>query len=552
MSTAEKPREEIGPAHLLSAAVVGLFVVLPLGGVFVAIGWWWISQQEADRRRVVSRTVGAAVVGVALLTVLWDLYWQAWTGTWTAIIGGASTAPLWWCLTTLLLPGAPLGFAAAAPLRWLWITTRHRHPIKGRERREKLEERRRANRADHLRRRRDTPLTSGAVPVIGAFLDGDAPESWRVGDWSLLPDGAAHLVAIGATGSGKTQTILRLIASHLSLGWRVIVIDAKEDHETARRFADLSRTLGVDSNRVKAWPDSGPIDLLRGPADAVSNRLMASAAWTEPYYRAVANTLLTLATEDAAGTPVSFEELLNRLDPAALKSRWAGTPRGPIAAGISATDVQGVRFRYFNIASDLLACRAIAHHGGGWSWEDGDAVWITLPTSTRSATAGILGRALLVDLIGYIRDAQRRTDPRPMLVVIEELGAIVSADRDTANLVIEAVERARSARVRTIVSVQTPEGLGDPASQSRILHGGAAVIAHRMPRPDSIVELAGSRYGLEASLGITRAGNLLDSGSVREQHQFRIPPNRLRSLGVGEAIFVHEGHWAHVSVPMVR
>jgi hypothetical protein len=136
-------------------------------------------------------------------------------------------------------------------------------------------------------------------------------------------------------------------------------------------------------------------------------------------------------------------------------------------------------------------------------------------------------------------------------VVVEELGAIVSADPDTAHLVIEAVERARSAKVRAIVSVQTPEGLGDPNAQARILHGGAAVITHRLPRPEAIVELAGSDYGLEASLGVTRSGDLLDHGAVREQHQYKVPPNRVRTLPVGEAVFIHEGHWAHTSIPML-
>jgi hypothetical protein len=385
--------------------------------------------------------------------------------------------------------------------------------------------------------------------VLGAFIDGDQLDQWRAGQWLALPKEVAHVVALGATGSGKTETILRLAACHLASGWRVIVIDAKEDQSGRERFVQLALQLGVSEGRTRTWPESGPMDLCRGSAHAQKDRWMASAAWTEPYYRAVAATFLTLVCEDPEGAPSIPSELLERLDKSYLVGRWAGTPGGKMASQTNSQDLIGLRHRYFGLISDLSQAGAIPIAGeSSWSWEDGDAIWITLPTSTRPEVAGALGRAALIDMVGYIRDENRRPDRRPILWIIEEMGALTSSDPTTALAVIEAVERARSANVRCVVSAQTPEGLGDLNAQARLLHGGPAVLAHRMANPEPFVRLLGSQMGLEASIAVDAAGNFGDHGSLREQHQWRVSPDTVRRLPVGQALIAHAGRWAMVAV----
>jgi len=275
---------------------------------------------------------------------------------------------------------------------------------------------------------------------------------------------------------------------------------------------------------------------------------MACAAWSEPYYRAVASTVLTLVCDDAAGPPTAPRGIVDLLDHRVLKTRWSGTSRAAVAAALDPKLVQGVCYRYFSLISDLEAIGAVSAEGGGWSWEDVDAAYVTLPTSTRLEIAGAFGRAVIVDLIGYLRDPGRRPDNRPILLVIEEVGGIVCADEITGNLVIEAFERARSARVSCILSCQTPEGLGDPQAQARLLHGGAAILAHRMADPEPIATLLGTQMGFEASLGVTSGGALLDQGSLREQHQWTFSPNEIRQLPVGHALLAHAGHWSLTAV----
>lgn len=539
-------KRTLSGADLLAAGTLAVIVCAPLSAPFAVWSWRWRRKAGRERRALVRLLAASAVVLLVAVVTTRHLYAAGWTSIIRSILDGEDRRRS--ILTAgLMLPiAAPLGLIGGVVGRDVFIWQRKRHPIQGRavrEQEQRLEQHQRAQQAT----KNNNPLVIDAKPVLGVQLAGEPDSSWIVGAHVTLPDTASHIVAIGATGAGKTQSILRIAEAHLQLGWRVLVIDAKEDHATAAAWSGIATQQGIPATRIAIWPEAGPMDLFRGDPTAIRDRLMACAGYTEPYYRSVAGTLLTLVTHDVP--PVrTFTDVLKRLDHTALKARWAGTPDAHIAAGLKADDVQGVRYRYFDLSRQLDSIGATSTHHGGWSWEDSDATWITLPTSTRGEAAAAFGRAMLVDLISYIRDPSRRDD-RPILLIVEELGAIVGTDTDTARLIVEAFERARSARVRTIVSVQTPDGLGPPDMQARILHSGAAILAHRMPAPEVVCNLLGTTYGLEASLGVTREGDLLDSGSVREQSQFVLSPNVVRQLPVGQAIFIHGHRWTHVAVP---
>jgi hypothetical protein len=536
---------------LVGLVLLGVLIACPVAGVFAVPAAIWSRKHEHEPRlmaRVAFLGLAAAIVFAFLSR---SVYVEAWHHGTTALVALRLDGSLWWSVLVTLPVAVPAGIFTGVAGSWAWREHREKHPLHGRERRARRQDRVRKLRALGATDPSAVPLVSSGAPVLGAWLEGDHPEGWIDGRWSVIPDDVAHIVALGATGSGKTQSVLRLAAAHLAMGWRVIVIDAKEEPETAARFASLARMAGVDRERCRIWPQSGPIDLCRGDAASQRDRWMACAAWTEPYYRAIASSVLTLVCDDPVGPPTSPREVVARMDHSALKTRWSGTDRVGVAAGIDQKLVQGVRYRYFSLISDLEAIGAVSTDGGGWSWEDIDAAWITLPTSTRLEVAGAFGRAAIVDLIGYLRDPDRRPDRRPVLLVIEEMGALVSSDPSTASLVIEAVERARSAGVRCILSAQTPEGLGEPDAQARLLQGGAAVLAHRMANPEPVVNLLGTQMGFEASLGVTSGGVLLDHGSLREQHQWQVQPDILRRLPVGHALFAHAGYWSLTAVALV-
>ena len=550
MNNDNEPSREWTATECAIASLALLLLTAPLATITGALALRWARANDhrpGMQRRVLATALAATVVTTLLTATLYAWAWRHWWHALTASSFDLILVPA----TLAMLPIAmPLGVAVAIGGWELWHHQAARHPLHGRAARLRRTERIRANRASMVNTT-DVPLTASERPVLGAWLDGEHPATWTSGPWSVLPSDASHIVALGASGGGKTQSILRLAIAHLALGWQVIVIDGKEEPATAAEFARLATN---HARRIRTWPGPHSLDLFRGEAGTQRDRWMAAMNWTEPYYRSVANSILTLAIDEPNGPPRSAPELLSRLDLAHLKATWAGTERAPLAAALTPSELQGIRHRAFALLNDLASLGAILNNTStsSWSWEDSDAAWITLPTSTRPEAAAALGRALLVDAISYLRDPARRRTNRPVLLIIEELGALVSADPTTANLVIETVERGRSANVRCIVSAQTPEGLGDQSAQARLLHGGAAVLAHRMPNPEPIVKLLGTTLDFEASLGVADTGELGARGSLREQHQWRVPPDVLRQLPIGHALLAHAGQWALVAIARLK
>lgn len=541
----EEEHSGLGGAALV--AFVAL-VACPVGLVPAAAAVRSARKRLHETRRLVIIGTALVAVGLVLLWCTWNWY----AAGWEKVMAGAVAGHLGAVLLGLaeMLPASIFLGAGAGVLGAVAFQARaERHPIRGRAARERRQRLAQEAALLHGAVPGRVPLSVDGTPVLGVWLAGDQPAEWHHGQWAVLPEAVAHLVALGGTGGGKTETVLRLAAAHLQLGWRVLVIDAKEDPEPRVRFGQYAARQGVPTDRVWLWPGSGPLDLCRGDAAAQKDRWMACAAWSEPYYRSVAATVLALACYEHGGAPETPGALLARLDATHLKSVWSGTTSGRVAAALGAQDVQGVRYRYFTLVSDLERAGAIPTGSDeGWGWEDADAAWVTLPTATRPEVSGAFGRAALVDLMGYLRDPSRRPTRRPILLIIEEMGAITSADETTAGAVIEAVERSRSAGVRCIISAQTPEGLGNPGAQARLLHGGPAVLAHRMADPEPVVRLLGTQLGWEASLGVDAGGTLGDFGSIREQHQWRVAPDLVRRLPVGQAICGHAGRWLHVAV----
>ena len=89
-----------------------------------------------------------------------------------------------------------------------------------------------------------------------------------------------HLVVVGGTGSGKTETLLRLAyGAAADLGWQVLYLDAKGDPANVRRFVDAMQDAGVRDVRV--FPE-GAYDGWRGDPIALLNGLMAIEDFSEP------------------------------------------------------------------------------------------------------------------------------------------------------------------------------------------------------------------------------------------------------------------------------
>jgi hypothetical protein len=130
-----------------------------------------------------------------------------------------------------------------------------------------------------------------------------------------------HVLVCGATGSGKTETLLRLAWTAARGGRaRVFYLDGKGDRETAMRFVGL---MAREGRETRVFPMQA-VDGWRGEGHEIAGRLMeivdyakeGPAAW----YRDVAKAVVALVCEHPEGPPRSSREALERMG----LGRWSG------------------------------------------------------------------------------------------------------------------------------------------------------------------------------------------------------------------------------------
>jgi hypothetical protein len=342
---------------------------------------------------------------------------------------------------------------------------------------------------------------------------------------------------VGAAGSGKTETLLRL--SYLAArvyGWQVVFLDAKGDTATRERFVAAMLQAGIDAASIRTFP-ARPYDGWRGDARALVNRLMEVSDFGEPYYREMALRVLDLATSAPPGPPGSSTELLGRLRKPALRMAYRARPEAAEIDDLAERDVAGVANRYRAFFGALGGSL-----DGAWAFEDAAACYLLLEGLALKAEAARLGRFFLEDFAHYA--GVRKAQARRVLLVVDEFSALESA-ADAAHL----FERLRSFGAAVIVSAQGYAGLG--AAADRILDAAETLVLHRCADPERLVARAGTVPRVEHTRYLPShavppgAGR---EGSVTRREGWRVRPNDVRQLPAGEAIVISGGKAGRVRV----
>lgn len=404
------------------------------------------------------------------------------------------------------------------------------------------------SRAVFARRRRPVPAAVPTSGVGGLLADGDGETGFVLarrlaGERALPVAGGAvflsptrlcrHLLVCGATGSGKTETLLRLAyAVAKCTDAPVFYLDGKGDRQTAERFAGLMTDAG---RSTRVFPNE-PFDGWRGRPHEIHGRLMevidyaadGPAAW----YRDIAKNALRLACEHPEGPPRSAGVLLARLELEALR---AAHPASSAAAALSAKEVGQVRLRYeafFGQTRGVL--------DGAWAWEDTSSAYLLLDSLTlREETAG-LSRLLFEDFAHYFTTRKRRD--QFALLIVDEFSALASSPGMAAR-----VEQARGFHTGLVLAPQVVTGMGDEAEADRILGSVETVICHRVNTPEPVIALAGTRRAMEYSSQYAEEGTT-GQGSARIQHQFKVEPNKVRALPPGQAYVISRGRAMKIAV----
>jgi hypothetical protein len=385
----------------------------------------------------------------------------------------------------------------------------------------------------------DVPPVVKSQLVLGASIRGDL--DWTQGRYITYPPVVLgrHLVAIGASGSGKTETSIRLAYGAAKVyGWKVFYLDCKGDEEMAARFMNAMATAGYSN--IARFPDRA-YDGWRGDNVALFNRLMAIVDYTEPYYRDLTKMILDLAINAPGGLPRSSEELLARLNPDALKQLYNGTVDIHAVDGIKPEHIHSAhnRYRAFFRALD-------GGLDGSWAFEDVDAGYVLMRGLELKDQTASIGRFMMEDFAHYV---SKRKDPNQrILFIIDEFPAIAFGGANTAIL----FEMVRSKGAGVVVTAQSYAGMGEGAD--RILGAAATLLLHQCADPDKLLARAGMATTYARSISFAERGVShptaygVGAGSIREQEQLKVHPNAVKALAPGECFLISGGRYAYVSV----
>lgn len=405
----------------------------------------------------------------------------------------------------------------------------------------------RKRQASPFRAPRLAPQTaaSGAYPLAGE-ADGEhgVTLAARLGGERALPTDQGlvllsqdrlcrHLLVCGATGSGKTETLLRLAWTLARTSdTPVFYLDGKGDRETAARFCGLMNDAG---RATRVFPNE-PYDAWRGRPHEIQGRLMEIIDYTSEgpaaWYRDVAKNVLRLVCEHPDGPPRSSTQALTRMDADTLAAAHQGSSA---LSALTAQQIKQVRLRY-----EAFFGQTRGSLDGDWAWEDTQAAYLLLDSlALREETAGV-ARMVFEDFAHYF--TARKPRDQFAVLIVDEFSSLAQGAGMAAR-----IEQARGFHTSLILAPQVVAGMGDENEAARILGSVETIICHRVNTPEDIISLAGTRRAVEYSTQYATEG-ATGQGSARVQHQFKIEPNKVRSLPAGHAYLISRGRAMKITV----
>jgi hypothetical protein len=389
-----------------------------------------------------------------------------------------------------------------------------------------------------LSRRQPRPTASSGPTAgvgLGPRLSGGRalptdPEGRVVWPLALM---RRHGLILGASGTGKTETSMRIVEQLAAqTDAAIFYLDAKGDRVTAGRFCALMQAAG---RTPRVFPNQ-PFDGWRGDWRAIVNRLLEVISFAESgpaaYYRDIAKTALQLACRHPDGPPRSSGELLHRLDYERLLDA-----HGPSTAALSLPRdrVSQVRVRYQSFFGQLGA-----QLDGDWAFEDTDCGYLMLDSVGLGEDAGSAASILFSDFAHFF--TSRKSRERFCVMVCDEFAAI-----STASDLARKVEQARAFNTSLILVPQSLRGLGEPEQCDRILGSVETLFIHALNEPERLAELAGHQIVPEITHRI-EDGAPIRSGLSRSIRRPLIRADSIRRLPVGHAWVVRRGRATRIAV----
>jgi conjugal transfer pilus assembly protein TraD len=371
---------------------------------------------------------------------------------------------------------------------------------------------------------------------------------------------SAHALILGATGAGKSTTLLAVLAEQIRSGRPVVAIDMKGSPAFARALADAAASV---RRSFRVWTPDGPErwnPLTHGNPTELKDKLIASERFTEPHYQRAAEryvqTVLQVLEHVHPREPPTLEEVANLMDPKRIARLLRHVPR-PLAervqdylATLSPDQLSAIRGLGTRLAllTESQAGPYLAPAAGQDSIDlrealsKGDVVLFSLNSARYGGLASQLGTLAIQDLVAAT--GHRLLDPAregPATVAIDEFSALRSDN------VISLLARCRESGVSVLLATQELADLdrAAPGLRDQVLGSTAVKIIHRQDVPASartVAQMTGTETVWEQTrhtaphpvFGEHETGR----GTRRQAERFVVDPNAISSLPPGEAVVI--------------
>ena len=369
---------------------------------------------------------------------------------------------------------------------------------------------------------------------------------------------AAHALIVGASGAGKSTTMLGILAAQIERGRPVVAIDMKGSPAFAEA---LERAAAAAGRGLRIWSPDGPghwNPLAHGNATALKDKLIGTEHFSEPHYQRAAEryvqTVLQVLHARGPGIPARLDEVVALMEPRRLAGALRGAPE-PLAervmdylAGLTRDQVSAARGLGTRLALLSESCAGPYLLPGGApehrielraGLEGGDVVLFSLNASVYGKLAAQLGALAIQDLVsasGY-RLAGAETSRVPATIAIDEFSALGD------DHLLALLARARESEISVLTATQEMADLqrAAPGFRDQVLGIVGVKIAHRQDVPESadmIARMAGTQWVWEETQhlrGLLTAGHG-SRASRRQVERFLVHPNEIKTLPVGHAV----------------
>jgi type IV secretory pathway TraG/TraD family ATPase VirD4 len=389
---------------------------------------------------------------------------------------------------------------------------------------------------------------------------------------------AAHTLTVGASGAGKSTTMLTILDAQIRRGRPVIVIDMKGSPAFA---AQLQRSAAAAGRGLRVWTPDGPghwNPLAHGNATSLKDKLISTERFSEPHYQRAAEryvqTALGVLHFAAPDRPAQLHEVVAVMEPRRLAAMLRGVP-APLAervqdylSGLTADQVSAVRGLGTRLALLSESCAGPYLRTSAGRPEDaidlragldgGDVLLFSLNSSVYGKLAAQLGALAIQDLISA---SGRRLDatagpggaPAAATVAIDEFSAL-----DGDNL-LALLARGREAGVSVLMATQEMADLerAGRGFRDQVLGIVGVKIIHRQDVPasaETIAQMAGTEPVWERTeqLRSPFTGPGASRGTRRLAERYVVHPNVIKTLPVGHAVILTKLPTAEVRRVAVR